>query len=60
MPIKEPSFISLSSNSVYTWANLKQKFHDYFFTCEPELKFSHLTSVKQKVHESASEYIRRF
>ena len=53
-------FISLPPNSVRTWADLEQKFHDYFFTGETELKLSHLTSVKQKIHESISEYIRRF
>ena len=53
-------FISLPPNSVFTFADLEQKFHDYFFTGETELKFSHLTSVKQKIHEGVSEYIRRF
>ena len=47
-------------NSVYTWADLEQKFHDYFFIGETELKLSHLTSVKQKLHEGVPEYIRRF
>ena len=47
-------------NSVRTWADLEQKFHDYFFTGETELKLSHLTSVKQKIHEGVAEYIRRF
>ena len=53
-------FISLPPNSVRTWANLEQKLYDYFFNCETELKLSHLTSVKQKIHEGISEYIRRF
>ena len=44
-------FISLTHNSVYTFADLEQKFHDYFFSGETELKLSHLTSVKQKIHE---------
>ena len=47
-------------NSVRTWADLEQKFHDYFFNGETELKLSHLTSVKQKIHEGVAEYIRRF
>ena len=29
-----------------------------FFNGETELKLSHLTSVKQKIHESVFEYIR--
>ena len=53
-------FISLPPNSVRTWADLEQKFHDYFFNDETELKLSHLTSVKQKIHEGVAEYIRRF
>ena len=53
-------FISLPPNSVRTWADLEQKFHDYFFNGETELKLSHLTSVKQKIHEIIFEYIRRF
>ena len=53
-------FISLPPNSVRTWADLEQKFHDYFFNGETELKLSHLTSVKQKIHEGVAEYIRRF
>ena len=47
-------------NSIFTFADLEKKFHDYFFSSETELKMSHLTSVKQKIHESISEYIRRF
>ena len=53
-------FISLPPNSVFTFADLEQKFHDYFFTGETELRLSHLSSVKQKIHEGVSEYIRRF
>ena len=52
-------FISLPPNSAFTFADLEQKFHDYFFTGETELRLSHLSSVKQKIH-GVSEYIRRF
>jgi hypothetical protein len=37
---------------------LEQKFYDYFFTDETELKLSHLTSVKQNSNEMVSEYTR--
>jgi hypothetical protein len=53
-------FISLPPNSIYNWSNLDQKFYDYFFTNETELKLSHLTSVKQSSSETISEYIKRF
>ena len=51
-------FILLPPISVFTFADLEKKFHDYFFTGETELRLSHLTSVKQKIFESVSEYIR--
>ena len=52
-------FISLPPYLVYTLADLEQKFHDYLFTGETELKLSHLTSARQKLHENISEYIRQ-
>ena len=53
-------FISLPPTSFHSWAHLEQRFHDYFFIDETKLKLSHLTSVKQKLHEGIFEYIRRF
>ena len=53
-------FISLPPNSVFTFVDLEQKIYDYFFSGETELKLSHLTLVKQKIHEGVSEYIRRY
>jgi hypothetical protein len=53
-------FTSLAPNSVFTWAQLEQKFHEYFFSDDTELRLSHLTTIKQKHNESAAEYIRRF
>ena len=50
-------FISLPPNSVFTFADLEQKFHDYFFTGETELKLSHLTSVKQKIHKGVADIL---
>lgn len=38
-------FSSLPPNSIRSWPDLEQKFHDYFFTGESELKLSYLTSV---------------
>jgi hypothetical protein len=47
-------------NSIGTWASLEEKFHEYFFNGEIELKLSDLTTVRQKYTESISEYIKRF
>jgi hypothetical protein len=53
-------FTSLASNSIFTWAQLEQKFHEYFYSSDTELTLSHLTAIKQKHNEFAAEYIRRF
>ena len=53
-------FSSLAPNSITSWEQLEQKFHDHFFFKSYELKLSHLTSVKQMRDESVTDYIRRF
>jgi hypothetical protein len=53
-------FTSLEPNSISTWAQLKERFHEYFYNGETELKLSNLTSVRQKYTETVSEYIKRF
>jgi hypothetical protein len=41
-------------------AQLEQKFHEYFYSDDTELRLSHITAIKQKHNESPAEYIRRF
>jgi hypothetical protein len=53
-------FTSLASNSIFTWAQLKQKIHKYFYSVDTELRLSHLTTIKQRHNESAADYISRF
>ena len=53
-------FSSLTPNSITSWEQLEQKFHDHFFSESYELKLSHLTSVKQMRDKSDNDYIRRF
>jgi hypothetical protein len=53
-------FTSLAPNSISTWAHIEEKFHEYFYNGEMELKLSDLTSVRQKYNESVVDYIRRF
>nr|ABA97060.1 retrotransposon protein, putative, unclassified [Oryza sativa Japonica Group] len=53
-------FTSLPANSIHTWAQLEEQFHDYFYTGETELRLCDLTSVKQKYNESVVDYIKRF
>jgi hypothetical protein len=53
-------FTSLSPNSIFTWAQLEQKLHKYFYSGDTELRLSHLTSIRQKHNELVVDYIRRF
>jgi hypothetical protein len=39
---------------------LEQKFHEYFYSGDIELRLSHLTVIKQKHNKPAADYIRRF
>jgi hypothetical protein len=52
-------FTSLAPNSIYTWVSLEEKFHEYFYNSEIELRLSDLTTVRQKYFESVTEYIKR-
>jgi hypothetical protein len=47
-------------NSIFTWAQLEQKFYEYFYSSDIELRLSHLTVVNQKHNEPIAKYIRRF
>jgi hypothetical protein len=53
-------FTSLAPNSIFTWAQLEQKIHEYFYSRDTELRLSHLTAIKQKHNEHVTDYIRRF
>jgi hypothetical protein len=53
-------FTSLAPNSIFTWVQLEQKFHEYFYSDDIELRLSHLTVIKQKHNKPAADYIRRF
>jgi hypothetical protein len=52
--------IGLPPNSIDSWVSLEQKFHDYFYNGEVELRLSDLTSLRQKYSKSVSNYLRRF
>jgi hypothetical protein len=41
-------FTSLAPNSIFSWAQLEQKFHEYFYSGDTELRLPHLTVIKQK------------
>jgi hypothetical protein len=51
-------FTSLPPNSIDSWVNLEQKFHDYFYNGEVGLTLSDLTSLRQKYTETVFDYLR--
>jgi hypothetical protein len=53
-------FTSLPPNSVNTWPQLEQKFHDYFYNGEIELRLYDLTAIRQKYNETTTEYLKHF
>ena len=53
-------FSSLAPNSIRSWDELEQKFHDYFYSGDNETKLTDLTSVKQGRDEYIHEYFKRF
>jgi hypothetical protein len=50
-------FTSFPPNSIDFWVSLEQKFHDYFYNGEVELRLSDLTSMRQKYTKTISNYL---
>jgi hypothetical protein len=48
---------SLAPNTIHAWHTLEQKFLDYFYNGEVELRLSDLTSVRQKYTKTVPEYL---
>ena len=53
-------FSSLAPNTICSWDELEQKFHDHFYSGDNETKLIDLTSVRQGRDESIHEYFKRF
>jgi hypothetical protein len=53
-------FSSLAPNSIDSWDQLEQKFHDHFFSGSYQLRLTDLTSVRQNKEESVSDYLKCF
>jgi hypothetical protein len=51
-------FTSLPPNSIDSFLSLEQKFHDYIYNGEVELRLSDLTSLRQQYTEIISDYLR--
>jgi hypothetical protein len=53
-------YATLPPNSILTWRDLEQKFHDHFFSGDYELDLVDLVALRQRKDESINEYIQRF
>jgi hypothetical protein len=53
-------FTSLPPNLIDSWVSLEQKYHDYFYNGEVELRFSDFMSLRQKYTKTVSGYLRWF
>jgi hypothetical protein len=53
-------YAALPPNSINSWEELEQKFHEHFFSREHELELADLASVRQGPEESVNDYIWRF
>jgi hypothetical protein len=42
-------FVSLTPSSIQTWEHLEQKFHEYFYNGETELRLSHLWGLGKSI-----------
>jgi hypothetical protein len=53
-------YATLPPNSILSWGDLEQKFHDHFFFGDYELDLVDLAALRQGKDESVNDYIRRF
>jgi hypothetical protein len=53
-------FTSLATNLRDTWPSLEQRFHDYFYNGEVDLRLSDLMAVRQKYNDTVPEFLKRF
>jgi hypothetical protein len=53
-------YVALPPNSINSWNELENKFHEHFFVGEYELGLADLASVRQGRDESVNDYIQRF
>jgi hypothetical protein len=53
-------YAALPPNSILSWGDLEQKFHEHFFSGDYELDLVDLVALRQEKGESVSDYNRRF
>jgi hypothetical protein len=53
-------YATLPPNSIFSWGDLEQKFHEHFFSGDYELDLVDLVALRQEKDESVNDYIQRF
>ncbi|CAL2277878.1 unnamed protein product [Prunus armeniaca] len=53
-------YTNLPANSVQTWEQMENVFHDYYYRIQPEVTISDLAALKQSEDEPAQDFITRF
>jgi hypothetical protein len=53
-------YATLPPNSILSWGDLEQKFHEHFFSGDYEQDLVDLVALRQEKDESVNDYIRRF
>ena len=53
-------FSSLTPNSIRSWDELEQKFHNHFYNGDNETKLTDLTLVRQGRDKSIQDYFKKF
>jgi hypothetical protein len=53
-------YVTLPPNSILSWGDLEQKFHEHFFSGDYELDLVDWVALRQEKDESVNDYIQRF
>jgi hypothetical protein len=53
-------YVTLPPNSIISWGDLEQNFHDHFFSSDYDIDLVDLVALRQGKDESVNDYIQRF
>ncbi|KAL3502561.1 hypothetical protein ACH5RR_037010 [Cinchona calisaya] len=54
------SYTILPPNSIEEWNRLEDAFHQQFYRCQPEVRFTDLVQIVQRARKMASQYVEKF
>jgi hypothetical protein len=53
-------YTTLPPNSIFSWGEFEQKFHDHFFSGDYKLNLVDLVAMQQGKDNSVNDYLRSF